>query len=784
MAAKLYNSTIIPLFSILLPILASPAHSLSTVSISETSDRTLICALQGIPGGTSPSLNCTSFPAGGIRINTEIRNTIPFSGIVSGDGFLCALMASTSSPVSIIGCWRFSPDGTATRNLRQIYKGPTIKDLDSGNERICGVFNGTNRLGCWQWRKFNYSGSRNASLSTVTVGDDYVCGLSSSKGEIFCWGDNSGINDRIPEGAYRLVKAGPRHACAISVNDTLRCWGDSPAPDSVMPAAHFTSLALGENRTCGLWSNGTVTCWGSGGFTLPTALRGINFVAIEAKRSVFCGVASSNSSLFCWGNGYLDSNPIVFDNVLPGPCMSSSSCCCRSMILSSSFCSSGYSICQPCTGKCGDFGLEPSASDPSPPLGRGSSGVDGQMMAFLVVGCVGSASFLLVCGFLVFRYCKGKVIRVHDSGRLDTSESNHGSSPDRSTRPQPVLTKRLSHMFSAGNRTHLEEFSLQTLAEATDNFSPEFKVGIGSFGSVYRACLDDGREVAIKRAEISMTSGGGTARRQQDRDKAFVNELESMSRLNHKNLVKLYGFCEDGDELILVYEYIDDGSLHDHLHQFSHSSPATSSWQGRLKVALDAARGIEYLHVYAVPPVIHRDIKSSNILLSSDGTAKVSDFGLSLSGPEDDDSHLSLHAAGTVGYVDPEYYRMQHLTPKSDVYSFGVVLLELLSGYRAIHKNENGVPRNVVDVVVPFIVHNEIHRVLDPKVPPPTPFEIEAVAFVGYLAADCVRLEGRDRPTSTEVIDRLERALYACVAQTRHGSSMSDSIVVLDSFHS
>lgn len=399
------------------------------------------------------------------------------------------------------------------------------------------------------------------------------------------------------------------------------------------------------------------------------------------------------------------------------------------------------------------------------------------MVAFLVVGCVGSVSLLLVLAFFLYKYCKGRGCRrVHDSGRLDELEASPPEVPQAQPAAQPVLEKRLSHIFSMGNGGPLEEFSLQLLLQTTNNFSEHHKIGTGSFGSVYHATLEDGREVAIKRAEISPTSPshrivGATTKRQQDKDKdnAFVNELESLSRLNHKNLVRLLGFFEDTKERILVYEFMNNGSLNEHLHDlntWSSDSPL-ASWAGRIKLALDAARGIEYLHQYAIPPVIHRDIKSANILLDAKWTAKVSDFGLSLMGPdpEDEHSHLSLLAAGTVGYMDPEYYRLQHLTPKSDVYSFGVLLLELLCGHKAIHRNEHGMPRNVVDFVVPYIVQDEIHRVLDRRVPPPTPFEIEGVAFVGYLAADCVNLEGRDRPSMTRVVDCLEKALVACLAQ-------------------
>ena len=411
------------------------------------------------------------------------------------------------------------------------------------------------------------------------------------------------------------------------------------------------------------------------------------------------------------------------------------------------------------------------------------------MVAFMVVGCIGSLSLLLVCCFFLYRLCKVRC-RVHDSGRLEEArteievEAEHGSSRRQSGQEEhhhqsgPVLEKRLSHLISLGNNgTHLEEFSLLALQDATNNFSEDRKIGTGSFGSVYHGKLDDGREVAIKRAEASAlfsSFGGRVTKKQEDKDNAFLSELEFLSRLNHKNLVRLFGFCEDNKERILVYEYMNNGSLHDHLHKPQDNMPPLT-WSARIKVALDAARGIQYLHDYAVPPIIHRDIKSSNILLDATWIAKVSDFGLSLMGPEDEMSHLSLRAAGTMGYIDPEYFRLQKLTAKSDVYSFGVLLLELLSGLKAIHKNENGVPRNVVDYMVPYIVQDEIHRALDPNVPPPTPFEIEAVIYVGYLAMDCVASAGRDRPSMTDVVTSLERALAACFARPTHSRSTTES---------
>ncbi|XP_028798759.1 serine/threonine-protein kinase-like protein CCR4 [Neltuma alba] len=737
----------------------------SSVSISGNSSHTLICALQSTNRlqGQKSFLNCTSFPTG---IKIQVNPNISFSEIAGGNGFVCALrpqMGSSSSSSSVMFCWRFSTNETNVAPKR-IYHGPMIQNLEAGNSQICGLSSSNNGLNCWQWPGFN---TRNVKgFSSISVGENFVCGLSETSGNINCRGNKSIIGDE-PKGNYSVIAAGTRYACAISSNNgSLHCWGDVPKA-AMTPQGRFISLALGDNRSCALRAvNRTVDCWGTDGFSTPESFRNTSFEAITAKGSVFCGVMSNDYSLHCWGNDNLGMNGTahkVFDEVLPGPCRTD--CSCGPLPGSAQFCDLGRSICSFCDNQLLESQppLPPSASSQSR-----QSNWSSKMVAFLVVGCVGSVSLMLVLAFFVYRYCKGRGCRrVHDSGRLDEPEDQPAI--------QPTLEKRLSHMISMGNGGHLEEFSWQILLEATNNFSEDQKIGTGSFGSVYHATLKDGKEVAIKRAEISPTSPSdkiiGGSRRQEDKDDAFVNELESLSRLNHKNLVRLLGFFEDNNERILVYDFMTNGSLTDHLHKLhtSTSNPNSPlmSWSGRIKVALDAARGIEYLHKYAIPPIIHRDIKSANILLDSKWTAKVSDFGLSLMGPEDEESHLSLLAAGTVGYMDPEYYRLQHLTTKSDVYSFGVVLLELLCGYKAIHRNENGTPRNVVDFVVPYIEQDEIHRVLDRRLPPPTPYEIEAVAFVGYLAADCVRFEGRERPTMTDVVNKLEIALDACLAQPK-----------------
>lgn len=594
-----------------------------------------------------------------------------------------------------------------------------------------------------------------------------MCGLSET-GEVGCFGNDRGVTNHNSNGSFIAVEAGFRHVCGVLQNGSLECWGDMAGEK---PQGEFRSVAMAKDRdrACAIRTNGTAICWGGEGFSLPQSLRNVSFVAIEGKGRSFCGVDNSDYRLLCWGGEAFDSNPFVFDDVVPWPCRPKEECGCGYWANYGEYCGEGLVMCQPCDPQ-PSTALPPSILPGSPPS-SGKKWSNG-MVAFMVVGCVGTfLALLALCVFLFSRYINITGSRIHDSGRLEEGEGGGGEA----TRPPPALEKKLSHLISTGNGGNLEEFSLEVLLMATDNFSEELKIGNGSFGSVYHATLDDGRHVAIKRAEsTASSSNAATSKRgQEDRDSAFLNELEFLSRLNHKNLVRLLGFCEESNELVLVYEYMDNGTLSDHLHKLESSQ--LMSWPRRIKVALDAARGIEYLHEYAVPRIIHRDIKPSNILLDATWTAKVSDFGLSLWGPQDDETHLSLRAAGTMGYMDPEYYRLQLLTTKSDVYSFGVVLLEMLSGCKAIHKNEDGVPRNVVDYVVPYIIQDNIHRILDRRAPPPTPFEIEAVTYVGYLAADCVMPEGRDRPTMSDVVNSLDRALEACLAP-QMVSSRSNSV--------
>ncbi|KAA8543974.1 hypothetical protein F0562_021849 [Nyssa sinensis] len=215
-----------------------------------------------------------------------------------------------------------------------------------------------------------------------------------------------------------------------------------------------------------------------------------------------------------------------------------------------------------------------------------------------------------------------------------------------------------------------QTFTFSELAAATEDFNSKYFLGEGGFGKVYKGKLEDtGQVVAIKQLDPNGLQGIGE----------FVVEVSTLSLADHSNLVKLIGCCAEGDQRLLVYEYMPLGSLEDHLHDLQPNRKQLD-WNTRMKIAAGAARGLEYLHDKMKPPVIYRDLKCSNILLGEGYHPKISDFGLAKVGPVGDKTHVSTRVMGTYGYCAPEYAMTGQLTFKSDIYSFGVVLLEIITG--------------------------------------------------------------------------------------------------------
>ncbi|PAN38247.1 hypothetical protein PAHAL_7G157300 [Panicum hallii] len=767
-------------------LLASSSFPLPTVAIAAVranataSPHHLACALVPCGNGTDYQISCASVT----NSSAQPRNysyggaggeRTPFSAVVAGDGYLCSAgpTVSRSRPMSMR--WWDLKDSEAPS--KRVYWGEALSAVSGGGEYVCGIFK--QRIQCWRWPLGTVPD--NVRFSAVAVGGGFVCGLVAGTGEVKCYGGGDAVS-RKPNGSHAMIAAGERHACAVKVDrGEVVCWGEAAAVAAASPSPRIagrsvSSLAVGDAVTCVLWGNWTVACWPPEEAALPRSVAQQQFVALEARGKVVCGVLMSDYSLVCWGPGVAAGAPggvsKVFDRVLPGPCAPWASCQCGVWSGSGPLCggAGGAAVCYPCGFSPPMMALAPTSNSSASNSHSSGKRRPSDLAIALVSAGIGSGVLAAIAAVVVV-YClrRRRSGSSQDSGRIHAEPNG----------PAPRVERRLSALLSKGPNTTVEQFPLVALRAATGGFSPPHRIGSGGFGTVYRASLPDGREVAIKRAERRDPSGASSstaARRASNHEAAFVSELALLSRVNHKNLVRLLGFCADGGERILVYEFMPNGTLHDHLHKRpAPLSPPLASWPARLRLALGAARGIEYMHTYAVPPIIHRDIKSPNILLDAAWTAKVSDFGLSLlndlSSSSDGDGNAGdvvaddepCVTAGTVGYMDPEYYRLQHLTDKSDVYSFGVVLLELLSGCKVIQRFEgSGTPKNVVDVTVPHIEADRVHRVLDARLPLPTPGEMEAVAYVGYLAADCVRPAGRDRPTMSEVVGVLERAVAAC----------------------
>ncbi|KAL2510191.1 Protein kinase superfamily protein [Forsythia ovata] len=287
-------------------------------------------------------------------------------------------------------------------------------------------------------------------------------------------------------------------------------------------------------------------------------------------------------------------------------------------------------------------------------------------------------------------------------------------------------------------------FTYEELESSTNRFDLKRKIGDGGFGSVYLGQLYDGRIVAVKHLhKHNPTTAAGA---KGFSTKSFCNEILILSSINHPNLVKLHGYCSDPRGLLLVYDYVPNGTLSDHLHgKKSLYRKGALTWNTRVDIALQIAMAIEYLHFAVVPPVVHRDITSSNIFVEKDMRVKVGDFGLSRLLVCSETSLASNNSSegvwtgpqGTPGYLDPDYYRSFRLNEKSDIYSFGVVLLELITGMRAVDQNRDKTEMALADLVVPRIQMGLLHQVLDPVLVVDGE-AMEGVDAVAELAFRCV----------------------------------------------
>ncbi|KAI6671900.1 hypothetical protein NL676_006785 [Syzygium grande] len=417
----------------------------------------------------------------------------------------------------------------------------------------------------------------------------------------------------------------------------------------------------------------------------------------------------------------------------------------------------------------------PAASPPATP-----NGLPKGTMAALIVGIgIGGLIVLIGVGIFVIFYRRRKRGRLElgsypaqgpkddppSAGPAQPFQPNVAPSFDKVTNwPKPTPPRQIlsssqgptsSEQFSTtdlgsvpspGMAVGLSQstFSYEELKIATDGFSNFNLLGQGGFGYVHKGVLSSGKVVAIK--QLKAGSGQG--------EREFQAEVEIISRIHHRHLVTLVGYCISGAQRILVYEFVPNNTLEFHLHG---KDRPTMAWPMRMKIALGSARGLAYLHEDCRPKIIHRDIKASNILLDFNFEAKVADFGLAKSA-FDTDTHISTRVMGTFGYLAPEYASSGKLTEKSDVFSFGVVLLELITGRRPVDKSRPFVEDSMVDWARPLLTQaledGKFDAIVDPKLH--KDYDSEEMTRMIACAAACVRHSARHRPRMTQVVRALE----------------------------
>ncbi|KAL3613960.1 Serine/threonine-protein kinase-like protein acr4 [Castilleja foliolosa] len=732
----------------------------------------------------------------------------PFLGLTAGNGFVCGLQMDSNQPF----CWGstgFIPMGVYLHLANSEYL-----EISAGDHHLCGLrkplmgkFRNISLVDCWGYnmtKSYTFDGQ----IQSISAGSEFNCGLFSQNRSVFCWGDQTSSNviGLVPkEFKFRKIAAGGFHVCGIleGVHSRVICWGKSLDLDnneksimysgqlSIDTAPDYPMLSVigGKFHACGIRSyDRGVICWGYRVEKSTPPPTGVKLYEIAGGDYFTCGILAEMSlKPFCWGSNFPPPPPLP---ILPGvcktgPCPSGS----YEFNNASSPCKSpGYIICLQCSSGCPnemhqltECGLTydrqcgynctnclsvdcvKSCSSNASASSISNSGKFWSMHIQIIVAEVSFAIFLVIAvsltSMLYVRYRLRNCRCSIDS--IIKSTTNGNSFRKESSKIRPELDEiKISRA---------EMFSYEELKRATNGFKDESIIGKGSFSCVFKGVLEDGKVVAVKRAVLSSDL--------KKNSNEFHTELDLLSRLNHAHLLNLLGYCEEGGERLLVYEFMANGSLHQHLHTKNKELKEKMDWVRRVTIAVQAARGIEYLHGYACPPVIHRDIKSSNILIDEEQNARVADFGLSLLGPANSSSPLAELPAGTLGYLDPEYYRLHYLTTKSDVYSFGVLLLEILSGRKAIDMQyEEG---NIVEWAVPLIKSGDIESVLDPVLKPPA--DIEALKRIANVASKCVRMRGKERPSMDKVTTGLERALALLMGSPSNEQPILPTEVVLGS---
>lgn len=390
-----------------------------------------------------------------------------------------------------------------------------------------------------------------------------------------------------------------------------------------------------------------------------------------------------------------------------------------------------------------------------------SNRTKGQSMALgMMIGIMASVICVFLLMYALYRTRRNQMTDEKREKYIESLPTSGSSSWKLSSVPEPLSIN------VATFEKPLRKLTFAHLLEATNGFSADSLIGSGGFGDVYKAQLRDGSIVAIKKL-IHVTGQG---------DREFMAEMETIGKIKHRNLVPLLGYCRIGEERLLVYEYMKWGSLEAVLHDRDKIGGARLDWAARKKIAIGSARGLAFLHHSCIPHIIHRDMKSSNVLLDENFEAKVSDFGMARL-VNALDTHLSVSTlAGTPGYVPPEYYQSFRCTTKGDVYSYGVVLLELISGKRPIDTSEFGDDNNLVGWAKQLQKDKRSHEILDPDLITSLSGDAELYHYL-KIAFECLDEKPFRRPTMIQVMAKFKELQTDSESDILDGISVKNSVI-------
>ncbi|KAL0306171.1 UNVERIFIED_CONTAM: Receptor-like protein kinase BRI1-like 3 [Sesamum radiatum] len=382
------------------------------------------------------------------------------------------------------------------------------------------------------------------------------------------------------------------------------------------------------------------------------------------------------------------------------------------------------------------------------------------MAVGMVIGIMASVTCILLLLYALYRAKRSQKMEEKREKYIDSLPTSGSSSWKLSSVPEPLSIN------VATFEKPLRKLTFAHLLEATNGFSADSLIGSGGFGDVYKAQLKDGSVVAIKKL-IHVTGQG---------DREFMAEMETIGKIKHRNLVPLLGYCRIGEERLLVYEYMKWGSLEAVLHDRDKIGGTRLDWPARKKIAIGSARGLAFLHHSCIPHIIHRDMKSSNVLLDENFEARVSDFGMARL-VNALDTHLSVSTlAGTPGYVPPEYYQSFRCTTKGDVYSYGVVLLELLSGKKPIDTLEFGDDNNLVGWAKQLHKDKKSHEILDPELITSLSGDAELYHYL-KIAFECLDDKPYRRPTMIQVMAKFKELQTDSESDILDGISVKNSVI-------